>query len=240
MSTHVGSGDALAVNRPLTPELDGSRANSDETLRRLNATLERQVKRIAQELHSEAGQLLTSAHITLSTISEDVPPHVRERLIEVKAHLDAIEDQLRRICHELRPRILDDLGLVAALEFLAEGVRKRRGLTVTVNAAFTYGLPVVVETAVYRIVQEAVNNATKHAHAHAILIGIEHVDAALRCTIEDDGIGFDRAALATRSGERGLGLAGIQEQVEMLGGTFQIESRPGGGTRLIIALDVDV
>jgi two-component system sensor histidine kinase UhpB len=208
----------------------------DETLRRLNAILDRQARRIANALHDEAGQLLTAAYISLNEISQELPPAARERLGEVRDHLDRIERQLRSLAHELRPRILDDLGLVAAIEFLAEGVARRRHIVVTTDASVHGRLPAVVETTVYRIVHEALNNASRHGRPRRIGVALNRCVRALHSRIDDDGIGFDMTALDDRGGERGFGLLGMRDQIELLGGTFDIDSAPGCGTRLTMTI----
>lgn len=218
---------------------DFSPLPSDDTLRLLNASLERQAGRIAQALHDEAGQLLTSAHIALSEIGEDMPPAGRPRIEQVRAHLDMIEAQLRRLAHEIRPRVLDDVGLVAALAFLADGVEQRWRITVTINATLRQRLPRQIETTVYRIMQEAVNNASRHAHASRIGITLEDSTRTIRCVIEDDGTGFEPASHDVTVAERGLGLTGIRDQLDVLGGTLQIASVSGHGTRLTIVIPLE-
>jgi signal transduction histidine kinase len=130
-------------------------ARTAEAIRRLNESLEGQARQIAQALHDEAGQFLTSAHIALAEAGRDLPPPARERLQEVRGYLDRIEEQLRHLAHELRPRILDDLGLLPALHFLAEGVEKRHGISITIEATLQGRLPAAIETTVYRLAQEA-------------------------------------------------------------------------------------
>jgi signal transduction histidine kinase len=208
----------------------------DETLRRLNMSLDRQAKRIAHALHDDASQLLAAAYSSLSEIGQELPPAALVRLGEVRNHLDRIETQLRCLAHELRPRILDDLGLVAAIEFLAAGVASRRHIAVSTDGSLHGRLPAVVETTVYRVVQEALNNASRHARPHRIEVVIKHAARALHCSVDDDGVGFDATALENRGGERGFGLFGMREQIELLGGTFQIDSEPGRGTRLTMTV----
>jgi signal transduction histidine kinase len=208
----------------------------DETLRRLNVSLDRQAKRIAHALHDEAGQVLAAAYNSLSEISRELPPAAVARLGEVRDHLDRIETQLRCLAHELRPRILDDLGLVAAIEFLAAGVASRRHIAVSTDGSLHGRLPAVVETTVYRVVQEALINASRHARPHRIEVVLKHAARALHCSVNDDGVGFDATALENRGGERGFGLLGMREQIELLGGTFQIDSEPGRGTRLTMTV----
>ena len=210
---------------------------TEATLRRLNDSLERQAKRIAQALHDEASQLLAAAHISLAEAARDLPATARLRLQDVDSHLDGIEEQLRRLAHELRPRILDDLGLVPALEFLADGFGKRRGISVAVDAALDR-LPPVIETTLYRVVQEALTNVAKHSHAAHVAIGLSHAPGILLCTINDDGVGFDPSATPGGASEPGFGLAGARDQITALGGTLQTYSAPGAGTELVIRIPV--
>src|SRR5882672_8322077 len=137
---------------------EGSRA-----LRHLNEFLEGELKRIAHALHDEAGQLLASVHIAVVDIASELPPRARLRFEKVERLLVQIEVELRNLSHGLRPTVLDNLGLVPALEFLADRVAKRNGLNVFVVGGAGGRLPTAVETALYRIVQEALNNAVKHA-----------------------------------------------------------------------------
>ena len=212
-------------------------AQTEAVLRRLNDSLERQAKRIAQSLHDEAGQLLAAAHTVLAEAARDLPAPARQRLREVDSHLDGIEEQLRRLAHELRPRILDDLGLVPALEFLADGFRKRRAISVTVDAALDR-LPQVIETTLYRVVQEALTNVGKHSHATHVGIGLSLAPGMLLCTINDDGVGFDPSGTPPGVDERGFGLASARDQIAALGGTIKTNSAPGAGTELLISIPV--
>jgi signal transduction histidine kinase len=212
---------------------------TDHALRRLTDSLDHQARQIAQTLHDEAAQLLTPAQIALTEADRVAPPAARERIQAVREHLDQIEERLRRLAHEIRPRILDDLGLVPALDFLVESIRKRRDISISMDAAVEGRLPALVETTVYRFVQEALTNATTHGHATRIAIALERGAHALRCTIEDDGTGFDTAVVTAQPGERGLGLCGIQRQVETLGGTLSLDSTPGRGTLLTFAVPLE-
>ena len=126
-----------------------------------------------------------------------------------------------------------------ALEFVAQGTEKRRGIVVTVAAALESRLPQVVETTVYRLVLEALTNVSKHARATLVTVRLEQASGTLWCVIEDDGVGFDDPAVSARSGDRGLGLMGMRDQLEALGGSFHIDSAPGQGTRLKITVPLD-
>lgn len=224
---------------------------ANTALRRLNETLEEQAKQIAHALHDEAGQLLASVHIALRDISRELPAPARERLPEVHGLLDQIEEQLRHLSHELRPTILDDLGLLPALEFLADGVSKRTGLPITVEGSTQGRLPPVVETVLYRCVQESLTNVGKHAQASHVTVRLQRETPGIRCSIRDDGVGFDVPAVSAGLGqedlfgrgsrrvERGLGLIGIRERLSAITGKLQITSTPGRGTELLITVPLE-
>jgi two-component system, NarL family, sensor histidine kinase UhpB len=186
-------------------------------------------------LHDEAGQLLASVHLALDGLGRDVP-EVVPRLDSVKGLLDSIEEELRRLSHELRPTILDDLGLGPALEFLAEGVSARNGFQISIEAMPETRLPARIESVLYRIVQEALNNVSKHARASSVKIRVRHQTDVISCVITDDGRGFDVAATMEGSDGRGIGLIGMRERVDRLGGTLMVNSTPGGGTELVVTI----
>jgi signal transduction histidine kinase len=195
---------------------------------------EEEARRIAHELHDEAGQLLAAFHITLDDLAAQVPAQDAsvKRLREV---LDQVEAQLRRLARELRPTILDDLGLGPALEWLAQGLAERRDVTVTI-AAPERRLAPEVETALYRIVQEALTNAVRHARPGRIAVEVRESGTQIRAVVRDDGHGFDAAAALARRGDRGLGLIGIRERAAALGGTVEIRSTPDQGTELTVVI----
>jgi two-component system sensor histidine kinase DegS len=208
-------------------------------LRMLNEALEEQVRLIARELHDQSGQLLAAVHIALDELARDLPEDRRPRLQGVKDLCDQVEKQLRGLSHELRPTILEDLGLTAALESLAELTSKRTAVRITVVPFEGARLASRVEVALYRIVQEALNNVVKHASATSAEIKLSKIGTALRCSIVDNGIGFDTKALQSDPWRRGLGLSGIRERVRALEGELQIESSPGRGTRLEIMIPLE-
>ena len=196
------------------------RDRAEAALRRLNNQLEHEATRIAGALHDEAGQLLTTAHIALAEVARDLPTATRERLQDIRRHLNQVEEQFRQLSHELRPRILDDLGLVDALRFLGEGVARRTGMAVTVEASVEQRCEELVETTIYRLVQEALTNVTKHADATRATVTVRSGPRETCCSVRDDGVGFDVASVFGRRGESGLGLVGIQDRLEALGGTL--------------------
>ena len=208
------------------------------SLQRLNETLEEEIKRIAHAVHDEAGQLLVAVHLALADVPLASYRPAQKQLKKVQQLLNQVEEQLRRYSHELRPTILDDLGWVPAIRFLAEAVSKRTGLPIRVEAFADQRLPGSVEIALYRIVQEALNNVTKHANASNVLIEVKRDHRVLKCLIRDDGRGFDvRAAQSNRS-KGSLGLIGMEERLAAVGGNLRIESRPGHGTTLAIHVPV--
>ncbi len=208
-------------------------------LRQLNETLEEEIKRIAYAVHDEAGQLLVAVHLALADVARELPGRQKEQLGRIEELLKQVEKQLRRYSHELRPTVLDDLGWIPAIRFLAEGVAKRASLSVKIKTAVTGRLPGPAEIALYRVVQEALTNATKHAKASRVWIRIGRQNHMLRCSIEDDGKGFDVQAAQSDRKRRGLGLTGMRERLNAIGGTLSIDSAPGRGTKLLIQLPTE-
>lgn len=223
----------LGIARDIT-----ERKRAQDALRQLNDMLEERAKQIAHALHDEAGQLLATVYLAIGELARDLPAQARKRVQEVRNRLDKVHEELRRISHELRPTVLDDLGLLPALEFLAEGVSKRTGLTMTVEGSTGGRLPPLAETGLYRSVQECLTNVIRHARARRVRIGLSREEQSLRCVVSDDGAGFDVPSVRSRRGPRGLGLIGIQERLDALGGTLQITSAPDHGTELVMTVPV--
>jgi signal transduction histidine kinase len=208
-------------------------------LRQLNETMEREIQRIAHDVHDQAGPLFDAARLAMSGVARDLSPAMQERFREIGAILDQAETELRRLSHELRPMILDDLGLVPALQCLADRVSKRASLSVRVESSLAGRQPAHVETALYRIVQEALTNVIRHSGASNVKIELRSDERMkLRCGIHDDGVGFDPAVHSGR-GERGLGLVGIRERLNAIGGKLRIRSEPGWGTELFAEIPVE-
>lgn len=205
-------------------------------LRRMNDTLEEQIRRIAHAVHDEAGQLLVYVHLALAELFRDASPVQKESFERITQLLKQVEEQLRQYSHELRPPILDDLGLVPAIRFLADSVSKRTGLPVRVVAEPVARLDSAAEIALYRVVQEALNNAVKHSKATSVLVLVHGDDSMLHCTVEDDGTGFDLGSAQAPGSKKGLGLIGMQERVNALGGNLEIASSFGSGTRILLRL----
>jgi len=212
---------------------------ANAALHRLNETLEEETKRIAHVLHDDATQLLAVVHIALADLADDLPAEMGVRVQEVRGHLDQIEVQLRRISHELRPTILDDLGLMPALEFLAAGISKRTALAIVVEGSTDGRLAASIETTLYRIVQEALVNATRHAQASHSMVQVAREPHLIRCAIRDNGIGFNVPEALSRKGQHGLGLIAIRERLNAVRGTLQINSSAQRGTELLVSIPLE-
>ena len=205
-------------------------------LRNLNQMLEEEARRIARSLHDDAGQLLVSVYLALDAVAQG-DPDLRDRLKSVRSLLDEVEKHLRRLSHELRPLILDGLGLLPALEFLAQGVSARTGIAIEVQGPEDVRLPPPVETALYRIVQEALTNAARHAHPQQVRVTVAHEPARVTCVVRDDGAGFEPRAVP--DGRLGLGLVNMRERINALGGRMDISSTLGCGTELMIEIPLE-
>jgi signal transduction histidine kinase len=207
------------------------------SLRELSAKLlraqEEERRAISRELHDEAGQsfsaiLLETENLLDTELGADLP-----RLESIRNLAQRGLAEARNMALLLRPSMLDDFGLVPALNWQAKETAKRTGLRVQVSAAeLPQDLPEEHKTCIYRVVQEALNNVVKHAQASAVQVRLQREDGQIDLTVQDDGTGFDAERV------RGLGLLGMEERVNHLGGVFTIDSQPGRGTVLSINLPV--
>jgi signal transduction histidine kinase len=210
-------------------------------LRQVITAQEDERKRLARELHDETCQTVSALAMRLETAVARLPAGVDSGpLVEARALAVRTLDELHRLIYDLRPSVLDDLGLWSAIAWYADRHLNTRG--VTVRCEFNdveRRLPPLMETALFRVVQEAISNIAKHAHAEQVLIQCGIRGDVLTIEIEDDGEGFDLAALGrpTEDGH-GWGLLGITERVEALGGTVLIDTAPGQGARLVVSVQV--
>jgi signal transduction histidine kinase len=172
----------------------------------------------------------------LEELAEALPLEAQEHLEAVRVQLHQAEGHLRRLSHELRSPILDDLGLKPALDSLGQGVAARTGLHIAVGGSLRRRLSREIETVIYRSVQEALTNVAKHARATRVWIDLERQSHQVGCTVRDDGIGFDVRATLSKPGRRGIGLLSIQERVAEVGGKAAITSAPGQGTELRLTI----
>jgi signal transduction histidine kinase len=204
-------------------------------LRMVITAQEDERKRIARELHDDTSQNLAVLVMGLESAIQALraggsPP----RLEEVKALAVHALEEVHRLIFDLRPSVLDDLGLFSAIRWYAERHLGARGISVRCELAEQEPkLPPAYEIALFRMCQEAMNNVVRHAQAESVLVQVEVEDGVLRIEIEDDGRGFDVAAGPARDRAH-WGLLGISERAEILGGTARIDSSPGDGTRVEI------
>ena len=203
--------------------------------RRLVEAQESERRKLARELHDESGQALVSLRFGLRLLEKEIDAggDVAGRVAELMKRTDSVIDGLHRLAADLRPASLDHLGLDAALRQYARTAAAESGLAVRFSArGFTSDrLPAVVETDLFRIVQEALTNVVRHARATRVDILVECRRDRAMVMIEDDGVGFEPDRVV---GEDHFGLLGMRERAEALGGTLAIESTPGAGTTVVV------
>jgi two-component system, NarL family, sensor histidine kinase DevS len=208
-----------------------------DSLRRAVAGQELERRRLARELHDETGQALTSILLGLKAVEEaESEGQLRAAGAELRELIVATLQDVRNLAVQLRPKALDDFGLVAAVERLARTISEATGIDVDVESQLgPERLPEEVETTLYRIVQEALTNVVKHAQAQNVTVLLIRRDGSMTAVIEDDGLGFT----PDEPTEDGHGLLGIRERVALLDGRLTIESSPGVGTTLVAEVRVE-
>jgi len=233
-------------NGALTGEIARRRQAEGDRLelqQRLATAQEEERRRIARELHDQMGQHLAALGLGLKVVKDAMPDPspARERLQALQVLTDLIGRELHGLALELRPTALDDLGLQAALANYAEGWSDRSGIEVDFHGTGLDGIrfPVQVETALYRVVQEALTNVLKHAGAQRVSVVLRNTPGQVSALVEDDGQGFDvESTTAVPPVDRRLGLLGMRERVAMVGGTLTVESGHGQGTTVIARVPV--
>lgn len=220
------------------------RKRNEQRLRQLTVhaqtAREREQQRISRELHDELGQALTALKFDAASLRHlsDLPDAAAPKLQAMGHALDETLNAMRRIARGLRPTALDDLGIIPALEVLLEDFAEHTGVAWTLDAA-TDDLFVDAElaTVIYRVVQEALTNIGRHACADAVQVALEEEHDWLKVTVTDNGVGFDTDSLATGIS---LGILGMRERIEPLGGRLEIHSERGAGTVLLAHLPLDI
>ena len=235
MLTAIGRQIGIAVeNASLYEELRREEALRRQLLERVITVQEEERKRIARELHDQTGQPLTSLIMTLRAIGRmQSMEEVRASLGDLRSTAAEAVKRVRDLALELRPAVLDDLGLLAALRHYLREYQDRLRLPVDfqVLGLDNERLPPGMETALYRIAQEALSNVARHSQAHSVSVLLERRDTSVVLIVEDDGMGFDVGELMGRPPYEGnLGLLGMRERASLVGGTLTIESTPGTGT----------
>lgn len=226
-----------------TQELKTLSVIRQQLLARVITAQEDERRRIAHELHDTLGQFLSALNLRLSLLQQSVQPQdgtaspVVAELGQLWHLVNEIDSELRRLTMELRPPILDDLGLAEAIRHYAKAWSQTTAIPVDVySTGFASAhLPHTAELSIYRIVQEALTNILKHAQATAVSVILEQRSKELQVIIEDNGIGFDPNAVGSQeAGRRALGLIGMKERVALVGGQVDLETAPGTGTTIYV------
>ncbi|MDR7423606.1 MAG: GAF domain-containing sensor histidine kinase [Armatimonadota bacterium] len=240
MLSAVGHQIGLAVERGLLfDEVAAKERLRGELLEKLLTAHEDERRRIARELHDETGQALTALIVNLElAVQEPSGERLRAQLGQLRELAERTLAEIRRLIYDLRPSILDDLGLAAALRWYAKNLLDPRGIAWTLSVRGLSGrLPAGLETVAFRLVQEALTNVLRHAEASSVSVDVALDGRELRIRIEDNGRGFDPTRPRS-TGRGGLGLLGMQERVELVGGQWEVQSTPGVGTRVSAVLPV--
>jgi len=210
-------------------------------LRQLTVTQEAERRRISREMHDQLGQQLSALTLKLAALKETYGAHgeLREQLNTLEAMVRQLDTDVDLLIRELRPIALDDLGLRAALSNYVNNWSKHCGVRAELHVSgMEQGrLPNEIETALYRVTQEALTNVAKHAHAQNVGILLDRRSDHVSLIVEDDGTGFD-GENAFNPRERGLGLIGMRERIVLVGGTLDVESRPGAGVTVFVRIPV--
>ena len=216
-------------------ELRRSRELLQDLSDHLQSVREEERKKIARDIHDDLGQSLAAMKLDLSLLRQELgegSPSVRKHVGRMEGLLDAALSAVRRIITELRPRLLDDLGLTAAIEWQATDFQKRTGLPVTVSI---YPREIILDadrsTALFRIFQEGLSNVARHARARSVSVSLTEIGGKVEFELRDDGCGISPEQI---NDGRSFGLIGIRERVRGLGGKMEIVGVPGEGTKLVV------
>jgi signal transduction histidine kinase len=233
LSSVAGLVAVTVENADLLERLRQEEESLEGALKKTLAAQEEERRRIARELHDDTSQILHALMMNIDLLETQGPggEAVRAKLRAVKAMAEQAGRNLDKVMLDLRPALLDELGLVAALRWYVSQVRDAWGMPVGFEVANARRMPPHIEVATFRIAQEALSNAVKYSEASHIDVSVEIGEDTLVVRVIDDGKGFDVAEVATRArlGEA-AGLLGMRERTELLGGRLSVDSRPGGGT----------
>lgn len=217
-------------------EVAAARRDLEQLSARLVDAQETERRTISRELHDQVGQTLNAVLLDAANLARHIPPDDeigQGYLNNIRSYANSSVNSIRDISLLLRPSMLDDLGLIPALEWQARETSRRTGIDVRVSAENVDDtLPDAIRTCIYRVVQEALQNVSRHSRASHAKIGVRQADGVLSLKIEDDGSGFD--PLRTR----GMGLLGMDERVRQMAGRLEVQSKPGDGTTVLVSLAV--
>ena len=208
-----------------------------ELLKKVIAVQEEERKRIARELHDETSQDLATLLLSIETTADSGPEEFKKKFIHMKALTGRTLDSIHRLILDLRPSVLDDLGLTSAIRWVAESRLEPLGIDLTFAVTGQERrLKPEIETTLFRIGQEAISNIARHAEANSVSITLEFAESRVCLAVEDNGQGFN----FNESPNGGFGLLGMKERATLLDGTFAIDSQPGNGTRLAVTIPIAV
>jgi len=234
-SSRLADRDVARVGTTLNTLLDNLTADRAR-VRRLAAQVinaqDEERARVARELHDSTAQMLAAVMLQLGVAArENESPVLDERIATVRDMVAEALEEVRTLSHTIHPRVLDDLGLAAALSWLARQTREQEELDVEAFADDGAPIPRLAATVLYRVAQESLRNAARHAQAHRVELWLRRTATAATIEIVDDGRGFD----VRRAEERrpGMGLFSMRERVGLANGSLSVESAPGRGTRIV-------
>jgi two-component system sensor histidine kinase UhpB len=234
--TAIGHQVGIAIeNIRLFEQLFSAQRRLRQMAQQVISAQEEERRRLSRELHDEAGQALTALRIGLQLIRSDLPAGsepLQQRLGEAIALAEATMDEIRNLAQNLRPPALDAVGLSATLEGFCRDFAERTRLTIDYHGTELSPLPEEVNICLYRFVQEALTNVAKHAQATHVLIALRSDAEAIHLLVQDNGRGLGKNWPASRRSP-GIGLVGMHDRLDLLGGWLEIESQPGQGTRLV-------
>ena len=231
----AGHGAIVLVNARLFEQVRLGRERLLDLTQRVVSVQEEERSHLSRELHDEASQALTAIRIGLGLVLDDLPADavpLRRRLSETVTVVESITDRLRFLAQALRPPALETMGLDVTLAGLCRSFGRRTGLRIDYKGKNLPRIPDGVSIHLYRVVQEALTNVSKHAHASRVCVHLEYDGDLIRLLVEDDGVGFDCTTQFGVAVHSGIGLIGMRERLDLLSGRLDIASRPGRGTRL--------
>lgn len=225
-----------AERRQAEQALHESRRRLQDLTAFLQQVREEERTRIARELHDELGQALTALRIDVGWLQDRLDAHgdAGAKLTAMRALIDKTVDSVRRISEDLRPGMLDDLGLAAAIEHHVVRFSEQTGIACELGMSSDhYTLDDATATALFRVLQESLTNVARHAQASRVTVRLQHLPTEMLLVVKDDGRGLPEAATG---GKKTYGLLGMQERVKLLGGTLDVSGSPGKGTRIEVSL----
>jgi signal transduction histidine kinase len=229
----------VGIANEMTRDLRDSTQQIQAMSRRLVDIQETERRQFSRELHDRVGQNLTALSISMDILKTQLGNNgnaaVRSRLDDAGALLESTAESIENVMSEMRPPMLDDYGLLPAVQWYASEFSRRTGIEVAVEGDDQAGrLPQASEIALFRIVQEALNNVAKHAHAGRARIALERNGSRFTMSVSDDGVGLGSTALSVARHRHGLGMVTMRERTQAVGGEFEIGAAPGRGTRVVV------